>query len=163
MRHIGEQLKEYKKSYPEKEQQLWLSINRMGEALEGIETGIVDELRRAIHEDFCGPHYNEHFAKEDVAAMFNKDDKGVKVIGELVGMTKATEVFGVHKQRIAGDKYNVYDMYVALNASMHDMGELFAKWSEEKAHDMVVQYAVDFWFADDDAPDGKIWLYMKAI
>lgn len=163
MKTITDKIKEYYDATPNNKEALWRSFRRMDEALEGIDAEVSDKLRRAIHEDFCGPHYNDYFAKEDVAGMYHKDAKGEKVSGELVPMSKATEVFNANKAHIRGEKYNVYDMYVALNASMHDLGELFAKVDGERTHEMLVQYVLVFWFDDSDAPDGKIWLYMRAM
>ena len=49
------------------------------------------------------------------------------------------------------------DKYVAFNATFSDLCKVV---DDERT---ILKIAHQFWFADEDAPDGKIWIYMCAM
>lgn len=64
----------------------FVSEKRMWEAVQAIDSAmaclkekspeVYDRSMRALHVSFCGPHYNEAFACEDVSCLFHKNRKG---------------------------------------------------------------------------------------
>ena len=51
---------------------------------------------------------------------------------------------------------NKWDKYVAFNAFHADTCKVLDE-------DEVIKAAYHFWFADEDAPEGKVWIYMCAM
>ena len=108
---------------------------------------------------FCGPHYNECFARMDVAAMRHKGKAGEHK-GEHWNMEQvATAIKGMS---IPGNT-NIWDVYVALNANWHDKEVKFSEWFGPDAEKKIIDDAINFYFLDDDAPEGKVWIYMCAM
>lgn len=74
-----EQIREYQAKGLGSEKKMWASIDVMEEAMEKLrekDPEAYDETMRDLHEVFCGPHYNECFARMDVAAMHHKGKSG---------------------------------------------------------------------------------------
>lgn len=163
MKHIGEVLKEYYKAHPGNEEPLWRSVDRMAEELSGRGERATELLYRAVHEDFYGPHYNKDLAEIAVEKMFHKSASGETIHGGRWSIAQAQELFAAYKGKMKSPKDNVYDLYVALNAMYSDLGEQFKKDFGEEWEKKLADYTVEFWFQDDDAPDGKIWRYMTAM
>lgn len=125
----------------------------------GKDPDTYDEAIRDIHEVFCGPHYNECFARMDVAAMRHKGKAGEHK-GEHWNMEQvATAIKGMS---IPGNT-NIWDVYVALNANWHDKEIKFTEWFDHDAEKKIIEDAINFYFLDDDAPEGKVWIYMCAM
>lgn len=101
-----ELMKDYHSKGMVSEKKMWEAICELDEAMECLkekDPDTYDEAIRDIHEVFCGPHYNEHFAKMDVAAMRHKgksgEDKGEhwniqQVTAVAKGASRATPIFG---------------------------------------------------------------------
>lgn len=115
---------------------------------------------RDLHEAIMGCHYNEEFAKYDVSQMHHTRPDGSKYKGEHWGIDSVREAL---KGMSIPSNYNAWDCYVALNANWHDKEVVFKKWFPEDHEQKVIEDAVDFYFNDEDAPNGKIWLYMSAM
>ena len=49
------------------------------------------------------------------------------------------------------------DKYVAFNSTFSDLCKVV---DDER---IILKIAHQFWFADEDAPEGKIWIYMCAM
>lgn len=144
------------------EKKMWEAVCELDEAMEHLrekDPGTYDEAMRDMHEVFCGPHYNECFAKMDVAAMRHKGKSGeergerwnIQQVGAAVkGMSIPTNA-------------NMWDVYVALNANWHDKDVKFAEWFGPEAEKRIIEDAINFYFLDEDAPEGKPWVYMNAM
>jgi len=146
------------------EKKMWESIYALEDAmmcLKEKDPDTYDEAIRNLHEVFCGSHYNECFAREDVAGMHHKSAKGEVIKGEHWNMEQvAAAIKGVS---IPGNT-NIWDVYVALNANWHDKNVKFAEWFGTDADRKIIEDAVSFYFMDEDGPkDGKIWEYMCAM
>lgn len=132
------------------------------------------EFIRSEQENMFGDHYSEEFALLDVSNMYHTDTNDEIVKGEHWSMAQAAKVAKEFKIE------NVADLYVALNAFYHDKINLELKWAlkdlkndvdaddlesaaETRAENRIIADTINFWFNDEDAPDGKIWLYMKAM
>lgn len=121
---------------------------------------VYDETIRAIHRIFCGPHYNSCFAKQDVAKMHHKNLKGEEKRGEHWNIEQVKEVA---KNFSFPTNTTPWDIYVALNANWHDKNVSFKKWFGDDCDSKIIDDAISFYFKDDDAPDGKIWIYQYAM
>ena len=157
-----EQIREYQAKGLGSEKKMWASIDVMEEAMEKLrekDPEAYDEAMRDLHEVFCGPHYNECFGKMDVAAMRHKGKAGEHK-GEHWNMEQvATAIKGMS---IPGNT-NIWDVYVALNANWHDKEVKFSEWFGPDAEKKIIEDAINFYFLDDDAPEGKVWIYMCAM
>lgn len=158
-----ELMKDYHSKGMVSEKKMWEAIGELDEAMECLKEKApekYDEAMRDLHEVFCGPHYNDFFAREDVAGMHHKSAKGEVVKGEHWNMEQVTAA--IKGVSIPGN-VNIWDVYVALNANWHDKEVKFAEWFGQDVEKRIVEDAISFYFNDADAPDGKIWLYMDAM
>ena len=145
------------------EKRMWDSIYALGEAMECLKEKYpkeYDEAMRDLHEIFCGAHYNECFAREDVSKMYHKNPKGETIKGEHWNID---QVAAVIKGMSIPSSTNIWDVYVALNANWHDKEVKFAQWFGSESDQRIIEDAINFYFMDADAPDGKVWLYIDAM
>lgn len=158
-----ELMKDYHSKGMVSEKKMWEAIGGLDEAMECLkekDPEKYDEAMRDLHEVFCGPHYNECFAHEDVAGMHHKSAKGEVIKGEHWNMEQVTSA--IKGMSIPGNT-NIWDVYVALNANWHDKNVKFSEWFNSDADKKIIEDAISFYFMDADAPDGKVWLYMDAM
>ncbi|EXZ16481.1 hypothetical protein M071_4176 [Bacteroides fragilis str. Ds-233] len=145
------------------EKAMWRSIDGLNEMLCKIKEEHPEmfwEFMREQHGIMYGNHYDEAFAKYDVSQMHHTRPDGSKHKGEHWGIDSVREAL---KGISIPSTYNAWDCYVALNANWHDKEVVFKKWFPENHEQKVIEDAVDFYFNDEDAPNGKIWLYMSAM
>lgn len=117
------------------------------------------EAMKTVHEGYHGCHFNEHYAKHEVAMMFHIEGNK-KYVGEKFDMAKAREVMDMYRSVIP-QEYTVSDVYVALNAQYHDYVVLFKSWFGGNSEHKIIESAINFWFRDDDCPENKVWDYFK--
>lgn len=121
---------------------------------------------KCFHEQLCGKHFNEYFAKEQVKCMYHTKSNGLICKGEAYCLDFAKRVFNDCVKHINKD-ITVWDVYVAINAQYHDHVVEYTKWfgktSKEDIDDKLIEGAVNFWFKDEDADDDKVWNYFKTI
>lgn len=156
-------MKDYHSKGMVSEKKMWEAIGGLDEAMECLkekDPEKYDEAMRDLHEVFCGPHYNDFFAREDVAGMHHKSAKGEVVKGEHWNMEQVTAA--IKGVSIPGN-VNIWDVYVALNANWHDKNIKFTEWFGSDADKKIIEDAINFYFMDIDGPDGKIWRYMDAM
>lgn len=161
--HYKEMIKDYQAKGFGSEKKMWASIDVMEEAmicLKEKDPEAYEEAMRNLHEVFCGPHYNEHFAKEDVSYMRHKNKSGKEEKGEHWNMNQAVSAI---KGTSLPSGVTDWDIYVALNANWHDKEVKFTDWWGAEADKHIIDDAINFYFQDEDAPEGKIWLYMDAM
>lgn len=161
--HYKELIKDYHAKGFGSEKKMWESIYALEDAMECLkekDPDEYDEAMRDLHEVFCGPHYNECFAREDVAGMHHKNTKGEIIKGEHWNMDQVTSAAkGLSVPAAA----TPWDVYVALNANWHDKEVKFTEWFGPDADKRIIEDAINFYFNDADAPAGKVWLYMDAM
>lgn len=161
--HYKELIKDYHAKGFGSEKKMWDSIYALEDAMECLkekDPEKYDEAMRDLHEVFCGPHYNEPFARKDVASMHHKNAKGEIIKGEHWNIEQVTTAA---KGLSVPSTATLWDVYVALNANWHDKEVKFAEWFGQDVEKRIVEDAISFYFNDADAPDGKIWLYMDAM
>lgn len=161
--HFKELIKEYQSKGFGSEKKMWEAVCVLEGAMMVLKEKSPDvygETMRDIHEVFCGPHYNEHFAKEDVSKMHHKSAKGETVKGEHWTME---QIASVAKNMNIPNNANIWDVYVALHANWHDKEVKFNMWFGAECEQRIVEDAVNFYFMDLDAPEGKVWKYMDAM
>lgn len=162
--HYKELIKSYHSQGFGSEKKMWECIYALEDAmmcLKDKDPGLYDETMRDLHEVFCGPHYNEYFAKMDVSGMCHKNKAGQEEKGEHWNMHQVSAfVKGIS---ISGNA-NIWDVYVALNANWHDKDIKFMEWFGADHEKKIIEDAVSFYFMDEDGPkEGKIWEYMCAM
>lgn len=87
-------------------------------------------------------HYDEEFAMWDVSKM--------KPLGEFWSKAQIEEAT---KNMSFPSETTIWDKYVAFNALKNDLNNVLTD-------EQILRAAHAFWFHDEDAPKGKIWLYM---
>lgn len=165
MGHYYKMLKHYKEKGMFSEQKMWESVECLDELLEEMEEDCPDkfwEFMRDQHEIFCGPHFDEKFAKWQVEHMHHKGSDGKEYKGEHWSMEDTDSVMAQYKSKLPAGTTSA-DFYVALNANYHDKCRLFKSWFAEKYEEKIIEDAIDFYFMDEDAPEGKVWHYMIAM
>lgn len=102
----------------------------------------------------------ESEAKEVVEKMWHYCD-GDKDKGEHFSMYKAKEICEMYSDILPSNvKYP--EIYVAINAQYHDMGELFKHWFGHNVDSKLIESALVFWFGDVDYPHAsKVEKYFK--
>lgn len=111
------------------------------------------DFMRKQHGIIFKDHYSEDFAKYDAQWLHYKDEKGIERTGahwsiEEIEKATAGMVFPAGTTK--------WDKYVAFNSMYADLCKKFDEAT-------IIKVAHTFYFADDDAPDGKIWRYMQAM
>lgn len=163
MGNYHKMLKYYKEKGLFSETKMWESIECLDDILEEMKEKNPDmfwDFMRNQHEIFCGPHFDEKFAKWQVEQMYHKTAEGKECKGQHWTPEDAGEVFSKYKSKLPAST-TLFDVYVAINASWHDKIELFKKWAENY-DDMIIEDAIVFYFMDCDwKSDGKVWDYMN--
>ena len=164
MGNYHKMLKHYKEKGLFSETKMWESIECLDDILEEMKEKNPDMFwgfMRNQHEIFCGPHFDEKFAKWQVEQMYHKDDDGKEYRGQHWSIAEAEEVYSKNKSKLPSGT-TVFDVYVAINGTWHDKVNLFRKWSSEKCEQMVIEDAIVFYFQDEDWKSvGKVWDYMN--
>ena len=159
-------LNDYKKRGNFSEDKMWVSVDVLDDVilskLEEKDPELYWDFMRDQHEIFCGPHFDEKFGKWEIEQMMHKDEKGNVHKGEHWGASDVKGVFEKYRGKLRAG-VTMWDVAVALNANWHDKVELWSKWWAQGVDEKIIEDAIHFYFMDDDAPDGKVWLYMRAM
>lgn len=108
---------------------------------------------RKQHGRLYHNHYGKDFAEHDVGMMEWTDSDGHKHKG---GHWTCEQVLEATKSMKFPTGTTDGDRYVAFNATYADLCSVL---SDEQ----ILKVAHKFWFCDEDAPHGKIWIYMCAM
>lgn len=135
------------------EKVMWESIADVEEMLEVLKEEHPAEywkMVRKMHGRLFNNHYDEEFARHDVAKMHWTDRQGVKHEGEHWSVAQIEEAT---KGKTFPPGTTKWDKYVAYNSFASDLCKEF---SDEE----ILKAAYLFWFADEDyGHEGKIWRY----
>ena len=136
------------------EQAMWSSISAVDDLLDNIDDEDVKmHFLREQHEALYGPHYDETFSDYDVSRPQWRDANGVAHSGAHWTRDQVKTALS-NKQMPQGT--TACDMWVAANVMYSD---LLRDFDESQ----ILKATYSFFFADDDAPEGKIWHYVEAM
>lgn len=138
------------------EAMMWESVEDMENVLCMMKEAHPKEywaFMRKQHGRLFKKHYTEEFAHHDVKKMTWTDKEGRKHSGEHWSCEDIEEVT---RGMSFSSNVNKWDKYVAFNAFHADTCKVLDE-------DEIIKAAYHFWFADEDAPEGKVWIYMCAM
>lgn len=148
------------------ESMMWKTVHVISDAIEkDMDPEAKENLMRRLYEAMTEGHYDEHFAKMDVAKMYYTDDAGQKKYAPYWSDEQVKAVYdSVHT--LIPDEYNFWDFYVTLQMIKSDYCPLLRKWfpnaTPEEMDKKLVELAIN-WLNDSDNPfgDEKIWKYLN--
>ena len=161
--HLYDLTKQYGKG--KGEGMMWSTVEIISEAVEhSMPEEEKHHLMREIFAMMNGGHYDDMFAREDVAKMYYTDNRGVKYDAPYWTDSDIRAVY----DSVRGDiqNYNYWDFYVALNMIKSDNCALLSKWfpdqTPEQRDTKLVEMTIN-WLNDPDYshPDAKIWYYLN--
>lgn len=135
---------------------MWESIAAVDELLETLSVEhpeLYNKFIRKQHAMMYGPHFNEFFAEEVVEDIRYTDRDGKKKTGPY---WTVEEVEDATRSLPFPAGTTRWDKYVAFNLFRSDVG---AKLDDQG----VISVGHAFFFADEDAGDGKVWKYVCAL
>lgn len=138
------------------ESKMWSSVAAMAPAMSILESEHPDEywdMMRKQHEILWGPHYNEEFSDHDVSKLQWTGKDGITHHGahwSREQVEEATQGMTFPAGTTICDKYMAFNSY-------------YADMNKEHDDETILKDAFRFYFADEDAPEGKIWKYMRAM
>lgn len=145
------------------ERKMWESvvlIDEMMEDVKEVHPELYDKMRSKQHFILFGYHFDEYTAKEAVRNMYHADSRGNRIEGEHWTAEQANDA--VRNMRISAD-YNKWDIYYSLNATWHDLEQLYQTLGMSSIEEKIIRTAVCLYLKDEDAPDGKPYRYYKAM
>lgn len=119
-------------------------------------------VMREMHELYEGCHYDEAFAMWEVSQMHHTDKSGILHRGQHWTIEQIDAVCKANRSMFK-PKDNVYDVYVALHSWWHDNICQDKIDFGDNAESKNIERGLAYFFADEDAPDGKIWRYYKGM
>lgn len=145
---------------------MWQTLAIVSESIDkAMEKPEKEKMLRLLFGKLSGGHYNEEYAKEDVAKMHYAKEDGSKHQAPYWTIPQVEEVFASVKPNIPSE-YNKWDFYVTLNMIKSDNCLVIKKWfpgiTPEEADKKFIELAVN-WLNDEDNPYGnnKIWEYLN--
>ncbi|WP_294536861.1 hypothetical protein [uncultured Bacteroides sp.] len=140
------------------EQKMWASACMAAKYMAMAQRGELSKegywkFMREQHELFYGPHYNEDFARYDVAQIRYTGKSGDRRSGEYWSKAQIEEAT---KGLAFPSGTTCWDKYVAFNAFYSDMCQVLDD-------ETILKAAYKYFFQDEDAAEGKIWHYMQAV
>lgn len=106
-----------------------------------------------LHKEEKVRHFDEEKAKMAVARIHYADKSGVKHEG---AHWTPEQVESATAQMKFPEGTSKWDKYVAFNSFYADLCRVLDE-------PMIIKAAHAFYFDDEDAPDGKVWRYVKAM
>ena len=145
---------------------MWKSVDMISEVLdEKLTPAEMECLEKKMYAMMQGEHYDEYFAKKQVANMYYTDEKGEKRYAPYWADDQVKQVWAAYKAKIAGG-VNFWDFYVALNMIASDNYVLFRSWWPDAVDNLLTQRIAEAtvnWLNDEDATnrDTRIWDYLN--
>lgn len=145
---------------------MWKTLALVSDAIENsMEPSAKHKLMRSVYGAISNGHYNDAFAKEDIAKMYYVDDAGRQHNAPYWTDEQMGEVYEKVKASLPS-AYNACDFAVTMNMIKSDNCALLHKWfpnaTQEEMDAKLVDLAVN-WLNDSDNPlgDAKIWRYLN--
>lgn len=130
------------------------ALCRVMEHLKQTDEKMYETMLLEQYTALFGHHFTESAAIERVAKMHHTDKSGNEVKGEHFTIQRAATIC----EKVVPNG-NTYDVYVALNATYHDLNKLFSRWFSSDTEQYIIDAALSLWFTDEDCDKGaeKIW------
>lgn len=135
---------------------MWESVENLDEMLCILKVEHPKEYWRFIREQhgiLYNNHYNKEFAEHDVNSLKYKNRDGKEVSGPY---WTSEQIEVTTKNMTFPPGTTIWDKYVAFNAWYSDL-------CTEMEDTELFKSCYKYFFADEDAPKGKIWVYMEAM
>ena len=122
-------------------------------------------LMRRMYGAMSNGHYNEDFAREDIAKMYYVGDDGKRHYAPYWGDEALLSIYEEYKDEIPD--YNQWDWMVTMNMIKSDTCHLVSDWfpdiTESERNQKFVQLSLN-WLHDEDNPFGKskVWGYLNS-
>lgn len=113
-----------------------------------------------LYELRNGCHYDERHAIQDVSKMYHSERDGKICDGEHWDYLQTTEAVKPFINMMS-DTDTMWDAYVAINMWWHDIGRNYSR--RNQPDEQLIEDAMVWSFGDEDAPDGKVWRYIRAM
>lgn len=160
---LKEIIKEYPQNFTGSSQKMWDTIDIVSETMQCIEDtnpdlywGMIKDVYRVL----CGGHYNQKFAEWQVEQMYHIGIDGKEHKGAHWTKSQIDDVISSHRGEIP-KSYTDWDVYVALNASYHDLCKSKKKRHPDNYEEEILLDGIAFWFNDDDMKENKVWDYFN--
>ena len=111
------------------------------------------KFMREQHGIMYGNHYDEGFAMHDISMIRYTDRSGKKCDGPYWTLE---QIETATKSMSFPTGTTKWDKYVAFNGFYSDTCTVLEE-------EQIIKAAHKFYFMDEDAPQGKIWIYMEAM
>ena len=147
------------------ENTMWSTLALVSDAIETLPPEEKSALVRRVYGVMSGKHYNEEFAREDIARMYYKDEDGVKHYAPYWPDEALRALYNDHKADVPS--YNCWDWMVTMNMIKSDYCPLLFEWfpddDDDQLDERIVQLAIN-WLQDEDNPFGssKPWCYFNS-
>ena len=135
---------------------MWKSVDRVDCLLKEVKEYDPEaywRFMRKAHEDLHGCHYDQTYAEYDLSKIHYTDRNGVKHEG--AHWSKEEVISATANKKFPAGTTDC-DKWVAYNATYADFCKRFSDAD-------ILEIAYLYFFADEDAPEGKIWRYMSAM
>ena len=156
MKTYAEFIKSAKENGVATEKAMWKGVDSVDELLCMVaeeHPELYEQFMRKQHQAMYGCHYDKHFAEMDVEGLKFTAPSGEKRSG---AHWSADQVQDATKGMSFPSGTTAWDKYVAFNSFYADLCTVL-----DEA--LILKAAHKFYFADEDAPAGKIWHYMTAM
>ena len=143
---------------------MWKSVEVISRAVEeDMPEDKKAQLMRDVYNVVSSGHYNEQFAREDIAKMYYVDKDGKEHDAPFWPEPAIKELYESCKDKIS--EYNFWDFAVTLTMVASDNWCMLMSWfpdiTDAERNAKFVQMAIN-WLSDDDWPtDTKIWDYLN--
>lgn len=156
MKKYSELIKIAKENGVATEKAMWQSVESLDELLCVLaeeHPEMYESFMRKMHEAMYGCHYDKHFAEIDVECIRFTAPGGEKRSG---AHWSVDQIQDATKNMSFPNGTTIWDKFVAFNSFYADLCIVFDE-------ELILKAAHKFFFADEDAPAGKIWHYMTAM
>lgn len=146
------------------EDSMWKTVAIVSKAVEeSMPEKERESLMRNIYSVIADHHYNEQFAREDIAKMYYTDKSGEKQYGPYWSEEDLSELYEQYHDDIP--HYNKWDFAVTMTMIKSDMCPLLKSWfpsaSESDMTEKLVELSLN-WLRDEDYNSStKIWDYLN--
>lgn len=145
---------------------MWKTLEVVSRELEeSLSPEKKDDLMREVYSIISTGHYNEEFARQDIAKMYFVDKNGDEHSAPYWPEPAVMEIYEKHKSEIPD--YNCWDFLVTMNSRYADEWCLLKRWfpnlSDAEMTEKIIESAIN-WLNDPDWPTStKIWDYLNLM